>query len=77
MRLTLLTRAGCGLCDEMLAELEPLLEAHGAQVSLVDVDERPELEARFGRDVPVLMAGDEVVCRHHLDPTRVTRLLAG
>lgn len=76
MNLTLVTRSGCRLCEEMQAELEPLLEAHGATVSLVDVDASGALRARFGHDVPVLMAGDEVLCRHRLDSEKVRRVLS-
>ena len=40
MQLTLLVRAYCHLCDEMLAAVQPLAAAHGAAIDVVDVDAR-------------------------------------
>ena len=60
----------------MLEELAAL----GARVPLPpvevrDVDEDPQLERRFGRDVPVLLLDGTVVCRHRLDESELRRLL--
>jgi thioredoxin reductase (NADPH) len=61
--LTLLTRAYCHLCDEMLEALRPLAAAHAASIRVVDVDADASLEAAFGDDVPVLFAGDPRAAR--------------
>ncbi len=58
LKLTLLTRAYCHLCDEMLAAVRPLAAARGATVAVVDVDADPTLERAYGELVPVLFAGD-------------------
>ncbi len=82
MRLTLLSRAWCHLCDEMIAALAPLAAARGAQVSVIDVDDpaHAALEALWGDDVPVLFAGGpeprNELCRHRLDLGRVAGALA-
>jgi len=60
----------------MLEELAAL----GARVPLPpvevrDVDADPQLERRFGRDVPVLLLDGTVVCRHRLDESELRRLL--
>jgi hypothetical protein len=81
LKLTLLTRAYCHLCDEMLAAVGPLAAARGARVVVVDVDADPALEKTFGELVPVLFAGDPAtgveLCHHHLDPARVEEALSG
>ena len=81
MKLTLLTRAYCHLCDEMLAAVRPLAAARGAIVAVVDVDADPALERAFGELVPVLFAGDPAegveLCHYHLDPARVEQALSG
>jgi thiol-disulfide isomerase/thioredoxin len=80
VRLTLLTRSYCHLCDEMLEALAPIAAAHGAPVAVVDVDTDPALEAAYGELVPVLLAGDpgtaREVCHYRLDRPRVVALLA-
>lgn len=79
LKLTLLTRAYCHLCDEMLAAVSPLAAARGAIVAVVDVDADPALEAAFGERVPVLFAGDPTegveLCHYHLDRARVEQAL--
>ncbi len=74
--LTLLYREDCGLCEEMLAELQEL----GRRIPLppieqVDVDSDPELARRHGLHIPVLLLDGTVVCRTRLDPDELGRLL--
>lgn len=74
--LTLLYREGCGLCDEMLSELEEL----GRRVALppveqVEVDSDPELARRHGLHIPVLLLDGTVVSRTWLDAEELIRLL--
>jgi len=76
VRLTLLTRAYCHLCDEMRDALEPVARASGATVEEVDVDSQPALEARWGEHVPVLLAGERELCRHRLDRAALVAYLA-
>jgi hypothetical protein len=80
VRLTLLSRAYCHLCDEMAAALAPLAAAHGAAVAVVDVDADPALDAAFGDLVPVLFLGTpgdgRELCHFRLDAARVTAALA-
>lgn len=75
-RLTLLTRPGCGLCEEFLDELA----AWDAVVSLpdltvVDVDSDALLARRHGLDIPVLLLDGVPVCQHRLDKAELLRLL--
>ena len=77
--LTLAVRAYCHLCDDLLAALRPLAAAHGATIEVVDVDADPALEAAWGDSVPALFLGppapDTLLCRYHLDATRVESAL--
>ncbi len=75
-RLTLLHREDCGLCEEMLAELEVLGRSLNLPpLELVEVDSDPELARRHGLHIPVLLFDGTVVCRHKLDVDELTRLL--
>jgi thioredoxin reductase (NADPH) len=57
VRLTLLSRAYCSLCDEMRAALLPIAARHDAEVVELDVDSDGVLEEAYGELVPVLLAG--------------------
>ena len=75
--LTLYSRAYCHLCHEMLAGLEPLREAFGFDLVVLDVDADSALEERFGELVPVLAHGERELARYRLDPAIVRAYLAG
>ena len=75
-RLTLVTRAECGRCEEMHAEIEQLRLAHPLpQMEVVDVDTDPELKRRFDLEVPVLLLDGALVCQQELDAEALLRLL--
>lgn len=71
MLLTLYSRVGCHLCDEMAAGLD----AMGVAYTPVDIDRDPELKARYDWDVPVLTGPAGEVCRHFFDPVAVRAAL--
>ena len=74
--LTLLHREDCGLCEEMLSDLQTMgLTLTLPPLELVDVDSDPELARRHGLHIPVLLLDGTVVCRHRLDPDELARLL--
>jgi len=68
---TVYTRPGCSLCEHLLEELAVLLGEAAAQVSVVDISDDPELEAKYARRIPVLTADGEFVCAYKLDQDRV------
>jgi hypothetical protein len=76
LELVVYGRRDCALCDEM-AEAVLALAGGRVRLSIVDIDDDQELSRRFSADVPVLCLGEEVVCRHFLDPDRLQRLLDG
>jgi len=77
--LTLLSRAYCHLCDEMREAVHPIAAHYGVPMIEVDVDAYPDLEARFGDLVPVLMLGAPAdgheLCHYRLDRGAVENAL--
>lgn len=75
-RLVVMHRRECGLCDDMLADLERLRASVDLPpVEVVDVDSDSELHRKYGLSVPVLLLDGTVVCRHRLDAAELVRLL--
>ena len=52
--LTLYTRAGCCLCDEMKAAIRAVAEKIPIELEEIDVDASAEWAERYGAEVPVL-----------------------
>ena len=68
----LYTRRGCHLCDDARA----VLERHGLQPRLVDIDADPTLRQRFNECVPVVEIDGKERFRGRLNEVLLARLLA-
>ena len=73
--LLLYSRPGCHLCEELEAELAPLIEGR-AVVEIVDISDDPGLERRYGLRIPVLADGARELSEYPLDRDAVQRHLA-
>ena len=74
--LTLYTRAGCHLCEEMKLKIAPLLLRYGATLREIDIDADPELRARYNEEVPVLFVGERKAAKYHVDLEQLERQLS-
>lgn len=72
---SLLTRPGCGLCEEFLADWQSAFP--GIDLPRRNVDDDAALRSRFGDTIPVLLdeTGAEV-CRVHFDRAACAPLVA-
>ena len=52
-RVVVLTRQGCHLCDEAIAQVAAICAETGEGYAVVDVDSDPELQRRYTDQVPV------------------------
>ena len=70
-QLTVYTRRGCHLCNEMVQALERLRPELGFELQDVDIDSDPELRSRYDTRVPVLAAGEVEICYYFLEESRL------
>ena len=66
-KLTVLSRTYCHLCEDMIAALKQFQGRYSFAIEVVDIDERPELEEKWGDKVPVLLDGERELCHYYLD----------
>jgi hypothetical protein len=72
-----LSREGCGLCEDMLQGLAELERAQSIPtVTVVDVDSDAELTRQFGLKVPVLLLDGSVICHYTLNSKELLRLVS-
>jgi len=73
--LILLSREGCGLCEEFAAELTALADLRPLPpIELADVDSDPEWQRLYGLKIPVLLWDDEPVLTTFFDAAELERL---
>lgn len=66
IRLTLMSRPDCPLCDEMRKEVDALLADRPHEWEVVDVDSDLALARRFGESVPVLFVNGRLFAKIRL-----------
>lgn len=75
LKLLLLTRPGCHLCEEFREALEAAFPGR-FELNERCVDDQPDWSSRFGREIPVLLDSEgQPVCRTRLDVAAVGLLL--
>ena len=65
-RLTLLSRPGCHLCEEMRRQVDTILASRPRTWEEVDVDSDPELARRYGDSIPVLFVNGRLFAKVRL-----------
>jgi glutaredoxin len=75
VKLTLYTRTGCHLCEDMEQALRELATEYEFVIDSVPIETDPELERSYGAKIPVLARGDAEICHYFLDRVALMRAL--
>ena len=75
--LTLYSRAGCHLCDEMKAVLGRVMRELETPATFdeVDISTDPDLEARYGLEIPVLLIDGRKAAKYRVTEGELARML--
>lgn len=76
-RVTVVTRAGCHLCQDAETVVAALSAELGFAWDRVDVDADPDTQDRFGDRVPVILVDGREHGYWRVEPARLRRALAG
>jgi hypothetical protein len=74
--LILYTRNDCELCHEMEQMLAAELPKFNARIKRIEITGDPDLEARFGTEVPVLFVNDRKAFKYRCTPRELRDRLA-
>lgn len=66
IHLTLLSRPGCHLCEEMRREVDALLASRPHEWEVIDVGTDPDLLRRYGDSIPVLFVNGRLFAKIRL-----------
>jgi len=75
--LTLYTRPGCHLCEEMKVIVERVIRDTrvAAQIEEIDIADNPDLEERYGPQIPVLLVNGRKAAKYRISEKELTRML--
>jgi glutaredoxin len=75
-RVTLYSRPGCHLCDDARVLIEQVCAELGESYDEVSIADDPDLERRFGHEVPVTFVDGKQHDYWRVDPTRLRTALS-
>ena len=74
--LTLVGKPGCHLCEEMRGVVESVLKGSTIELLELNVEEHPDLEARYVFEIPVLLLDGEEILRYRTTEGELRERLA-
>ena len=75
--LTLYSRPGCHLCDEMKDVVRRVAQSVPLQLEEIDISTSRELEDRYGLEIPVLLVEGKKAAKYRIGEEELRRVLAG
>ena len=75
--LTIYSRPGCHLCDEMKAVVRRVAQAVPLTLDEIDISTDAELEALYGLEIPVLMVEGKKAAKYRITEDELVRVMAG
>jgi glutaredoxin len=75
--LTIYSRPGCHLCDEMKAVVKIVARSVPLNLEEIDISTDPALEARYGLEIPVLLVEGKKAAKYRIGEGELVKLLAG
>jgi len=73
--LTIYSKPGCHLCDDMKAVVAGLSRSVPVRIEEVDISRDPELDARYGLEIPVLLVDGEKAAKYRITDGELRRIL--
>jgi glutaredoxin len=73
--LTIYSRPGCHLCDAMKHLVRRVTERMTIPIAIeeIDISGNPDLEARYGEEVPVLLVDGRKIAKYRISESELTR----
>jgi glutaredoxin len=75
--LTIYSRPGCHLCDEMKAVVRTVARSIPLSLEEIDISTDADLEGRYGLEIPVLMVEGKKAAKYRIGEAELVKLLRG
>jgi glutaredoxin len=81
VRLTIYSKPGCHLCDEMKSTVRHVLSTRTAEPTIsveeIDISVDPALIDRYGLEIPVLLIDGKKAAKYRVSEDELRRMLDG
>lgn len=77
IRLTLYSRPGCHLCDDMKAVTRRVAQHEPVTIDEIDISGDPALEALYGLEIPVLLIEGRKAAKYRISDEELVRAIRG
>jgi hypothetical protein len=74
--LTLYSRPGCHLCDDMKAVVDRVARSIPIAIDVVDISADRQLEAQYGLEIPVLLVNGRKAAKYRVSEEELTRIIS-
>ena len=73
--LTIYSKPGCHLCDDMKAVVDRVVRSSAQAITVeeIDITTDADLEARYGLEIPVLLVDGRKVAKYRVTEAELTR----
>ena len=75
IELTIYSRPGCHLCDEMKTVVARVAQTIPLSLDEIDISTDPELEALYGLEIPVLMVEGKKAAKYRIAEGALRKML--
>jgi glutaredoxin len=75
LRLTIYSKPGCHLCDEMKATVRRVIQDPHISVDDIDISNDPVLVDRYGLEIPVLAINGKKVAKYRVSEEELRRMV--
>jgi glutaredoxin len=81
VRLTIYSKPGCHLCDDMKSLVHRVIATHASAQTItldeIDISTEPALVDRYGLEIPVLMIDGKKVAKYRVSEAELILMLKG
>jgi glutaredoxin len=75
VRIEMYSRTGCHLCDEARDVIDRIQTRYAFDFEVVNIAENPELESRYGSEIPVIHINGNKAFKYRVDPVEFEKKL--
>ncbi len=76
MTLTIYSKPGCHLCDEMKKVVAAVARRADVHVEEIDISTDPTLIKEYGEQIPVLLADGRKVAKYRITESQLLRIIS-